>query len=292
MKHQRTIASLLILSIIMLSFAAIFVKISTLPPSVLGMYRLTIAGVLLLAFGWWRTGNLPRWTKRQWGIAISSGFFLFLHYYFWFTSLRMTSVASSTIILALQPALSMIIGWFLFKEKVGLRALLPLMLAFSGVLTIGYSDFQFTGDALLGDIYSFLSVIAVCLYLAAGQSLVRQTNHWLYTGTVFMISGFFFLCVNIINGTSMRVVEANDWWSIFLLVLVPNIGIVIHNALLKWVNATTISMTILGEPIGATLLAVLLLGEELTIPTLFGGVLVLGGVGLFFVTRKTAEKSI
>ncbi|MGL4818456.1 MAG: DMT family transporter [Bacilli bacterium] len=285
-KGQRHVFPLLALSIVLLSFAALFVKWSTLPASVLGMYRLFIAGALLTAFGRWKTGFFPHWSSRQWGIAICSGFFLFLHYYLWFSSLRMTSVASSTIILALQPAVSMVVGYVLFKERVPFRALVPLVLAFSGVVTIGWHDFQFTGQAFWGDVYSFLSVIAVCLYLAAGQSLVRQTNHWLYTGIVFLISGLFFGLFNVGTGTSIVVTNSTDLWAIALLVVVPNIGIIIHNALLKWVNATTISMTILGEPIGATLLAVLLLGETLTIATVIGGTLVLGGIGLFFMSEK------
>ena len=66
-----------------------------------------------------------------------------------------------------------------------------------------------------------------------------------------------------------------------LLAIIPTMSHVINNWLLTYVNATTISMSILGEPVGATILAVLLLGEKVTLLQMFGGLLVLLGVFFF-----------
>ena len=61
---------------------------------------------------------------------------------------------------------------------------------------------------------------------------------------------------------------------------------VINNWLLTYVNATTISMSILGEPVGATILAVLLLGEKVTLFQMLGGLLVLLGVFFFLMQQR------
>lgn len=71
-----------------------------------------------------------------------------------------------------------------------------------------------------------------------------------------------------------------------LLAIIPTMSHVINNWLLTYVNATTISMSILGEPVGATILAVLLLGEKVTLLQMFGGLLVLLGVFFFLMQQR------
>ena len=81
---------------------------------------------------------------------------LVAHYVLWFESLQYTSVASSTVIVTLQPLFSMIGGYFLFKERFTKGAVIGCLIAISGSIIIGWQDFKISGEALYGDILAFI----------------------------------------------------------------------------------------------------------------------------------------
>lgn len=285
LKEGKSIALPLAVSIIAISFSAIFVKLSSAPASVLSMYRLWLASLLLLPLVWQKRMEFQNIKRRDWLLLTGSGFFLALHFLLWFASLKFTTVASSTIILALQPLVSLAGGFFFFRERTTASALATMGIAIIGVMMIGWGDFGLSGQAMLGDILSFLSVIAVVGYLLIGQSTVKKMSHWLYSFCVFMFAAGFLTIYNVVTSTAFLGYSSLDWTMFVLLATVPTLSHLINNWLLNYVNATTISMSILGEPVGATTLAFLLLHESLTGMQILGGVLVLAGV-FFFLTQQ------
>ncbi|WP_425305711.1 DMT family transporter [Domibacillus aminovorans] len=199
-------------------------------------------------------------TKKDWLLLCFSGLFLALHFVLWFGSLKLTTVASSTIILTLQPVISLIGGFFLFKERTTAAAFMTMGIAIIGTVMIGWDDFGLSSEAISGDILSFLSVIVVVGYLLIGQNIVRKVSHWIYSFCVFAFASIFLIAYNLGTGVAFGGHNTREWGIFLLLAIVPTVAHVINNWLLNYVDATTISMSILGEPVGATLLAVLLLG--------------------------------
>ncbi|UOY92185.1 DMT family transporter [Ectobacillus sp. JY-23] len=291
MREEKSIALPLAISIIAISFSAIFVKLSNAPSSVLSMYRLWLASLLLVPVVWSKREEFSRISRGDWLFLAASGFFLALHFLLWFQSLKLTTVASSTIILALQPLVSLAGGFLLFKERTTISALMTMVIAIFGVAMIGWGDFGLSQEAILGDILSFLSVIAVVGYLLIGQSVVKKLSHWIYSFCVFVFAAFFLTIYNVATATPLGGYSVIDWTMFFLLATVPTVSHLINNWLLAYVNATTISMSILGEPVGATILAVLLLGERLTGIQITGGILVLAGV-FFFLSQQKVHKEV
>lgn len=279
----------LLISIIAISFAAIFVKWSDAPATILSMYRMLLATFFLLPIVWIRRVEFQQVSSREWRLLAFSGIFLAFHFALWFGSLKLTTVASSTIILALQPIVSLIGGFIVFKERTTRAALLTMFVAVVGAMMIGWGDFGLSGAAILGDLLSFLSVIAVVGYLLIGQSAVKKVSHWIYSFSVFGFAGIALVIYNLIAGVPFTGYSSQDWGIFLLLAVVPTISHMINNWLLKYVNATTISMSILGEPVGATLLAVWLLDERLSGWQLVGGVIVLGGVFLFLLQQMKRQ---
>lgn len=282
----------LFISIVAISFAAIFVKWSDAPATILSMYRMLLATLFLLPIVWVRRAEFKHVTAREWRLLAFSGVFLALHFALWFGSLKLTTVASSTIILALQPIVSLIGGFIVFRERTTRAALVTMGVAVVGAVMIGWGDFGLSSAAILGDILSFLSVIAVVGYLLIGQSAVKKVSHWIYSFSVFGFAGIALVLYNLIAGVQFTGYSGQEWGIFVLLAVVPTISHMINNWLLKYVNATTISMSILGEPVGATLLAVWLLGERLTGWQLVGGVLVLAGVFLFLLQQMRRKPKV
>ncbi|MFK9091839.1 DMT family transporter [Bacillus salipaludis] len=282
---SKSISLPLTISIIAISFSAIFVKWSDAPASILSMYRMWFASILMVPFVWKKRHEFKHIAKKDWFFLFFSGFFLALHFVLWFGSLKLTTVASSTIILALQPIVSLIGGFLLFRERTTMSALMTMGIAIVGAMMIGWGDFGLSQDAIMGDLLSFFSVISMVGYLLIGQTIVKKVSHWLYSFFVFFFASIVLTIYNVSTGVALSGYPAKEWGIFLLLATVPTLSHVINNWLLNYVNATTISMSILGEPVGSTILAYLLLHEHLVGWQIVGGLLVLLGV-FFFLSQK------
>ncbi len=285
-EKSKSIGLPLIISIIAISFSSIFVKWSEASASIMAMYRMLFASLLLTPMVWQNRQELRKINKKTALFLFFSGVFLAFHFVLWFGSLKFTTVASSTVILTLQPIISLIGGFFLFKERTTASALLTMGIAIIGAMMIGWGDFGLSQEAMLGDLLSFFSVIAVVGYLLIGQTVVKQLSHWIYSFCVFSCASIVLVIFNFSTNVSFTGYSANDWGIFLLLAIVPTVSHVINNWLMNYVNATTISMSILGEPVGSTILAYFILRERLTAWQIAGGVIVLIGVFLFLIQRQ------
>ncbi|WP_244316296.1 EamA family transporter [Paenibacillus brasilensis] len=96
------------------------IKSSHTPTSVAGMFRLYMSVIFMLPFLPWKMLRSLKMTKKDWGTVFLAGLFLGLHFLFWMESLVYTSVASSMVILSLQPLFVMIGSYFVFRERANL----------------------------------------------------------------------------------------------------------------------------------------------------------------------------
>jgi drug/metabolite transporter (DMT)-like permease len=284
---KKSVGILLLISVIAISFAAIFVKWSDAPSTILSMYRMYLACVLLLPMVYINRNQFLKLSKKDWLLLFIAGVFLALHFALWFGSLKLTTVASSTIILCLQPIIALLGGFLIYKERTNFSTILAIGISIIGVVMVGWGDFGHSNKSvIIGDILSFLSVIAIVGYLLIGQNNVKRISHWVYSFCVFLFAAISLNIYNLILGSPIIGYDSKEWGIFILLAIFPTIAHVIYNFLLNYVNTTTISMSILGEPIGATILAVILLGEPIVTLQILGGFFVLIGVFLFLIQQN------
>lgn len=291
-KPPLPIPILMLIGIVAISFSAIFIKWSAAPASIQGMYRLLFTSLLMLPFARPYSGAAFALRKKDWIMLVLSGTMLALHFLLWMGSLKYTSVASSTMIMALEPVFIMLGVYFLYKEKTAVSAILGLSIAIGGVVFIGWGDIGISADNLKGDLLSVGGTIAVAVHMLIGQKLVVRMPSYLYSLIVFLSAAGVFAIYNLIMGISFFNYPANEWGIFLLLAVVPTVfGHILFNWLLQYVSATTVSMNILGEPVGASILAYLLLGEQLTALQWAGGLLVMFGLGVYLYTgrKKTIQ---
>lgn len=288
---KKSVGPLLLISIIAISFAAIFVKWSNAPASIISMNRMYMACILLLPIVWAKRKEFMNLTKKDWFFLCIAGLFLAMHFALWFESLKLTTVASSTIILALQPIIALLASFIIFKERTSISTVITIGISIVGVAMVGWGDFTISSSSvIIGDILSFLCVLALVAYLMIGQSNVKQISHWIYSFCVFFFAGIALNIFNLIAGVPIIGYDLREWGIFLLLAVFPTIAHVIYNYLLNYINTTTISMSILGEPVGASILAVLLLGESIEGLQLAGGLIVLLGVFLFLMQQRNQWK--
>jgi drug/metabolite transporter (DMT)-like permease len=278
---------LLFISILSVSISSIMIKFSGTPTSVAGMYRLFITVIIMLFFVPWKMIRSIEMNKKDWSIVILAGLFLGLHFLFWMESLVYTSVASSMVILALQPLFVMTGSYFLFKEHVKLPTIFCLIFALLGSIVIAWGDIGISKDALIGDGLSLIGTFFASAYLLAGQKVSRKINANVYSIFVFFIGGSVMLVYNLINNFSLIDYDTSDWAYFLLLAIIPTIfGQYIFNLLLHSIGATTVSVGIIGEPVLAIILAYVLLGETISSFQFLGGMMTLIGMGMYFWSKS------
>ncbi|MGM0883540.1 MAG: DMT family transporter [Bacillota bacterium] len=273
---------LYIIGIIAISFSAIFVRWSSADVAVIAMYRLYLTNLLMLPFVWKYRAELFQLSARQWRLLTSSGMMLALHFLLWMASLRLTTVASSTVILTLEPVLVMLGSYWLFRTKANRMMLWGMGIALVGSIFIGSGDFKLSEEALVGDILSLLGAVAIAAHMLIGKQLRKDTGVFAYNFWVFAIAATTLALYNLVRGNSFTGYSWNEWGIFLLLAIVPTIfGHYLFNWLLKHMSATAVSMYVLGEPVIASLLAWVLLKEALSAYQLAAGVLIIFGVWLF-----------
>jgi drug/metabolite transporter (DMT)-like permease len=288
-KPTLTLSLFLLIGIIAISLSSIFIRWSSAPVSIMAMYRLLIMNVFMLPFLAFHRHEITRISALIWFKLIVSGVALGLHFLFWMESLRWTSVASSTTILTLEPIFVMVGSLWIFRQKITRAALVGMIIAIVGASLIGWGDLSFSGTALQGDLLSLLGTLTIVVHMLIGKSLRMHMSAFVYSFFVFLFAGLILAVYNSIQGYSFTAYPSKEWGIFLLLALVPTLmGHYLFNWLLKYMNATSVSMTILGEPIGATILAYFILGEHITLFQAIAGCILLLGVAFFIRGSKFA----
>lgn len=123
--------------------------------------------------------------------------------------------------------------------------------------------------------------------MMVGQRLVSRMPSYLYSLIVFIAAAIVFAVYNLLTGIPFFDYPAKEWGIFVLLAIVPTVfGHILFNWLMQYVSATTVSMNILGEPVGASILAFLLLGEKLNGLQWAGGILVMGGLAVYLYAGR------
>jgi len=270
------------------------VKLADAPAAIIAFYRLLFATVILLPlllFNKRNRNELKTLSKKQWGFGFLSGLFLATHYVLWFESLRYTSVASSTVIVTLQPLFSMVGGYFLFKERFTKGAVIGCFIAISGSIVIGWQDFQISGDALYGDILAFMAAGIITAYFFISQHIRKDLSLIPYSVISYGSSACFLGIFAYMQQQSFIHYATQTWLSFIGLAFIATIlGQTIFNWLLKWMSATVISMSILGETIGTCVLAYFILSETITLQQALGISIIFIGLTLFLLQPKLANR--
>ncbi|MEK4538512.1 MULTISPECIES: DMT family transporter [Peribacillus] len=272
------------------SFSAILVKLASAPSGVIAFYRLLFTVLLMLpVFIIKYRHELKFIEKKDWLCSIAAGVFLAFHFILWFESLNYTSVASSTVLVTLQPLFAFAGAYLFFKERFSMKAILSGIIAIAGSLVISWGDFRISGMALWGDILSLVACALVTGYLLFGQNVRKRISSITYTFVVYAISAFTLFLYVVLKGEPLGPYPTVDWIYFVLLAIFPTLlGHSLFNWSLKWLSTSTISMGILLEPIGATILAYFILGEPILWTQILGGTIILAGLMIFL---KDEQKS-
>ena len=286
----------LLAAVLAMSWGGPLVRYATAPALVVAGWRVGFS-VLFIALVLTLTGRmtgLASLARRDWVLAIGAGLCLAAHFWTWIASLSYTTVASSVVLVSTQPVFVALLSATLLGERPTRLQWTGIGIAVAGAAVIGWGDFGGGRDPLFGDALAIAGAVFVSLYYVAGRSLRQRLDLWTYTGVVYGVAALALLgAAAAMPGVAVTGYPATDWLVFLALAAGPMmIGHTGVNYALRRVRAYTANLALLGEPIGATLLAWWLPGirERPSAQLLLGGALVLCGIALG-VSRRRARKA-
>ena len=276
----------LFIGVLAVSFAAIFIRLADAPPLVIATYRLAIASVILIPIASIKSRkSLKKLSRQDILLILLSSIFVALHFSLWITSLSYTSIASSVVLVTAHPAFVALISYFLWGERVNKLTIGGIAVAIMGVILVNYGGFTFGSRAILGDLLALIAGFSMGAYLIIGRQLRARIDILSYLTILYTCSAVILLVATVSFGYSLSGYSTTTYVMMVLLALVPQlIGHSSLNLAVRLMPVTLVSVTILGEPVGATLLGYFILGEIPTANEIVGGLLILGGI--FLVMRR------
>ncbi len=278
----------LAIGVVSVSFAAIFIRLAEAPPLVIAAYRLSLASLFVAPAAWIHSERELRClAKSSLTLTVLSGAFLALHFVLWITSLNYTTVASSVVLVTTSPIFVAIASYFLFHEKLSKRAISGIGVCLIGAGLIGYGDWRLGPRPFLGDMLAFFGALAVAGYLLIGRRLRQTTGLLSYACLVYSSAALILLLAALALGYRLSGYSATTYVMFVLLAVVPQIlGHLSLNWSLRFMPATLVAIAVLGEPVGATALAFVILNEVPTVTQIGGGALILSGIFVAFRENK------
>ncbi len=276
------------IAMVSVSFASLFIKWSESPPFIIAAYRLAMTSAILLPYllvtGGYR--EILGFNRKELALVGLSGIALTFHFGLWIVSLTLTLVATSVILVTSHPIFVAAVSHFLLKDQVKRIAAVGIVIAFSGVAVISITDYSEGSDTLFGDLLAFLGGMCAGIYFLSGRVARRSLSVVPYSFSVYGLSSILLFISAFIAGDRLLVSDGRELTLFLLMAIVPTIlGHTMFNYALRKLPAHIISTSVLGEPVGASILVFAFPPNE--VPGMWiivGGALVV--LGLYIVLSR------
>jgi drug/metabolite transporter (DMT)-like permease len=298
--------SAVLLAVLAASTASLFIRYAqtSAPSLAIAAWRMVIASVVLIPVALLRhRSELLQTRRRDLALIGISGTLLALHFATWISSLAYTTVASSVVLVSIAPLFVALLSPILLQERLERLAAIGIGLAFVGVLVIAANDAcasaagklacpawdEFIGgEAIKGDLLALVGAATVAGYMLIGRSVRARVALVPYITLTYAAAAVVLLALTAVAHEPLLGFPAQTYGWILLLALIPQlIAHSTYNWALKYLPAAFVSISLLGEPVGSTALAFILLGEIPSGLKLAGAAVIL--VGIVLATRRPAR---
>lgn len=288
-------ALILLTGVIAVAFSSIFVRYAQdMPALVIATLRLVIAGVILVVWARMKGGNLAPW-KGHFRLGMLSAFFLAMHFIGYISSLKYTSVASATVLVATLPIFVLLYDLLIRKAKQPPHVLAGVLLSVAGTACLAWADAGAGQSAMpnpvLGDLLALAGGFFACGYIVTGGIIRRHVDVMSYITVVYSMAAVMLLAVTLVAGFPFTGYNSTSYTAVLLLALVSQlVGHTVFNWALKRMRESVVSIVLLGEPVGAAILAFFLFGETVGVLQLTGFSIIISAIVL--ATLKGADKGV
>jgi drug/metabolite transporter (DMT)-like permease len=277
------------------SSSILVAKLEQVPAIVIAFYRMALATALLMpAAIALKRRELMSFTRRDLALLMLGGVCLAIHFGAWITSLKYIPIATSVVLVNSHPLFVVIASYVFLGEKPNARSLAGTLIGLAGMLVISRDALtpaqqSQSSNALLGDVLAVVGALAVVGYFIVGRKARARMSLLGYATPLYAACAVFLLLWALLTRSPLAPYSAVEWTYFILLAVVPTIlGHTVFNWALRHVRPSAISLTFLGEPVVAGLLAYLIFGQRPPLATFIGGALILAGIYLTLSARPPA----
>jgi drug/metabolite transporter (DMT)-like permease len=278
--------------------AAIFIRfLQNLDTFCIAFWRLIVACLILvlILFVLRKSFNRNLVRKNLKELLILS-VFLALHFILFISAVKDTTILNATVLVNTTPIFSVFVSTFLFNIKPSHLAILGLTISFMGVLVIAYAETTITNanaypegvfPSLKGDLEAVLAALVEAFYLNYGRKIRKKMN---ILPTMLPI---YVLTAAIVGISSIPATNKILTLPTATEIILPLIGLGIlptaaahtlyFSSLSNLKSFETATMALL-EPIGATILGMILFQEKPAAIFIFGAVFIL--LGILFIAKE------
>jgi drug/metabolite transporter (DMT)-like permease len=255
-QHYRTDLTALAIAIVAVSSSGPMIAACAAPALAIAFWRCFIGATVTAPLAWLKNQEIWRnLTKRDLVGAALAGFFLGLHFAAWIPSLRYTSIAAATAILATQVVWAALIAHGLGVKAPG-KEWFGIAISLIGVIMLTGIDVSLNPTALIGDLLALLGAMFAAAYMTVGQRVRKNIPTSVYTTLVYAAAAAVLLVFVLVSNSPLTGYAARDWILILGLTAIAQLlGHTLMNMALRSLSATTISLAILLEMPGAVLIA-------------------------------------
>lgn len=274
----------LALGIVSMSAAGPLVRIAQgAGPFVIASYRLFFASVIVIPIG--RPWQAFKYKKEVLWASVS-GVFLALHFWVWIASFDYISISASVVLVTTTPIFIALAEFIFWKKRPSWLTLLGIILAMSGASIIALVGGNI-GGSLLGSILALLGAVFGSAYLLTGKIAQGKLTLWQTVSISYPVASVLLFVAALITKAPLVGFEPKTWWAIALMAIFPQIlgHTSLNMGMVKISPVVTVTAN-LFEPVGASILAYLILGEAVPVIVFLAAPLVLLGVYLTIKNRN------
>jgi drug/metabolite transporter (DMT)-like permease len=272
----------LLLGATCIALSPIFVRVSEAGPTATAFWRVALAVPVLWVLYLLKARARTQRYSGKWPLLLAAGFAFAGDLAFWHTSIKLTSVANSTLLANLASIFVTLAAWMFLKHKPTRLFLAGLAAALIGVALLVHTSLAFSSTGLLGDALGVVTAMFYAGYILAVKGLRDRGETTLHLMAVTStITALFLLPVALASGEQMLPASAFGWWMLVGLALISHAagqGLIAYA--LAHLPAAFSSVSLLFQPVMAALFAWLLLSEALVPLQIAGGMVVLFGIYL------------
>jgi drug/metabolite transporter (DMT)-like permease len=270
---------LIVLGVTAVSTSAPLIRAAAAPAFAIAFWRNAMASGLMVPYSLaYAREELTGLDSREKRLALFSGALLALHFATWIPSLSFTSVASSTALVATQPVWAALIARYRGDSVPGL-GWAGIWLSVVGAALLTGIDVSFSTRALTGDLLALVGGFFAAAYVTVGAEVRRTVSTSVYTTVCYATTALLMLALLAVTRTPVLGYGAGTWLALGCLTIGAQLlGHSVFNRVLKTTSPTVVSIAILFEIVGATVLAAIFLGETPRLLALPAALVIVAGV--------------
>ena len=292
--QPRYMLTMLVAALI-ISTSSVWVKLTDMSPTVIGFYRMSIGGLLLLLMCWWQRTELWR-GMTYFGWLLLGAFFFAIDLWVWHRSINYIGPGLATVLGNFQVFFMALFGVLFFSEKIGWKFMVGLGMTFAGLfLLVGMNWFAYDANYQLGVFFGLATAIAYTGFMLSLRH-VQSQNHALTPvanlGILSLLCALILALQVFLEAGDFRIPNWQSGFSVLTLgVFCQVVGWLLITRSMPHLPTSVVGLLLLLQPAMSMVWDVLFFARPTGISDVMGLILVLCGIYLATLKRSASLPS-